>query len=95
MKVTLKGHIYYRPEGDYLPAAYEFQVQDWTGFDGRVQVCPHEIEFEVPPGFDPTLTQIKQLEEKRKKATAAYRGMVADIDNQIRKLQALTMEVAK
>lgn len=73
------------------PAIWRFKYpEDET----RIFVGAIEIEVDIPDDFDPTAKQIAALEEKKRKASEAYHGMVAEINQQISKLQALTYEGA-
>lgn len=56
----------------------------------RTFVCEQEIEIDVPDNYDPLAQKIAALEKLKRKALADYQKTVADINERISKLQAIT-----
>lgn len=105
MKTTITQWLYMELDDHMLPnGEYDFNAaQSWkpvvwrfkaSDDSTRVFIRAIQIEVDIPDDFDPTARQIAALEEKKRKAADAYHGMVAEINQQISKLQALTFEGA-
>jgi uncharacterized small protein (DUF1192 family) len=58
-------------------------------------VMPHELVVDVPDDFDPTPKQIAQLEAEKAKVRAEFNQRIAQLNEQIGKLQALTFDEVK
>lgn len=59
---------------------------------GYVTVMPHEFEVEVPTGFNMTAAQVASLEKTKEKLRDEFNSRVAELNEQISKLQALPYE---
>ncbi|MES2048830.1 MAG: hypothetical protein V4447_10545 [Pseudomonadota bacterium] len=62
---------------------------------GYVLIGEHEFEYEIPAGFDPVAAKISMLEKGLDKLERAHDTQVANIKEQIAKLQCLTFEEKK
>lgn len=96
MKHTIKGHVYWDPAGNlecgdfaFLP----FDMRDWEEKSkyGRIWICEHNVEVEIPDDFDPRAEQIRALEAEKRALNAAFAAKVTEIDRRIRSLQAIEM----
>ena len=98
MKVTIKGFIHYCPPMYGIDGPYSFLGYDITGSEyahGRVMVMPHELVVDIPDDFDPTPKQIAALEKEKENVRAAFNQRIAQLNEQIGKLQALTFDEVK
>jgi hypothetical protein len=78
-----------------------FGNQDWVTFSGPDQadrfttyVSPVEVSFEVPDNFNLAAAKLSQLAREQEMVRAAFQKRMAEIHEEISKLQALTHEVA-
>lgn len=86
MKKTMKAYLLYRTE------LQEFDVWSFKpSSEQYITLDCKEVEFDMPDNFDPRPLQIKALQEKQQKATAAFHAMNTEIMRQIQELQALEM----
>ena len=60
--------------------------------DGRVHISEHSFEVDIPDNFDPRPQMIAALQAEKQKVRAEFARRVAELDDQIGKLQALTMD---
>jgi hypothetical protein len=98
MKVTIKGFIHYcapRYEEDVPYSFLAYDLTDSEYADGRVMVMPHDLVVDVPDDFDPTPKQIAALEAEKAKVRAEFNQRIAQLNEQIGKLQALTFDEVK
>lgn len=93
---TQKTYVYL--EEKYLP---DYSGKEWVptlwcfkadATDERVFVCETLTEFEMPEGFDPISHQIAALEGAKVEALRKYQAQVAELNNRLAKLQAITFE---
>ena len=86
---TITGFIHYQPpfyEGDKP----HFSFFSWDASDqGYLAVMPHTIEVELPDDFNPISAQVQALQAKKAAVLAEYQKRVADINEQLSKLQCL------
>lgn len=98
MKQTRDGFMFMEFEHDWSHDDWEKKWRPaWLTFrpdDCKVRVFVREmsIEFSVPDDFDPIPQQVAALAEEKREALAEYQRKVADINEQLSKLQALTFE---
>lgn len=76
-------------EKKWAPVVYRYKGED---NEERIFVRAIQIEVDVPDNFDPTGKVIAALEAKKLKALEAYQGLVAEINERISKLQAITYD---
>lgn len=86
--VTIKGFI----------VARKWEWDDKVGFqfngcpldtNGFVTVMPHEFEVELPDGFNITAAMVGSLEKSKADLRAEFNARIAQINDQISKLQCL------
>ncbi len=95
--VTIKGHIHAVPAKSYQKAHHAGQIfnfWEWEEMSGEVYVCPYEITFEIPEGWDPVPAQLDMLKEKRAEIVAKNVEALAQIDKAMAELQAITYQPA-
>ena len=94
MKVTIDGFICWKKESWKKEGEFSF----W-GFEvnsmGYVTVMPHSMEVDVPDNFNPVPDQIAQLEREKAKVRQEFNDRIAQLNEQIGKLQALTFDEVK
>lgn len=56
---------------------------------GYVLVCPYEFAFEIPATFNPIAAQVSALEKQRDKVRSEFNMRIAQINDEISKLQCL------
>ncbi len=61
--------------------------------DKRVYIGQQTVTVEVPDDFNPVPQQVAALEKEKDDALAAYQKSVADINERLSKLLAITNEV--
>jgi len=89
MKHTKEMYVHWVP-GD----RYHLFCFDNTKYDKDcVLVGKQTIEFEVPDDFNPTPAAIANLEEYKAEINRQFAAKIAEVNEQISKLQALTFEV--
>ena len=89
MKVKITAHIHYLKyswDGEGKFEVFSFKFDD---DDHRTYVGEREIEVEVPDNYDPRAQQIAALEKHKQKVMADFQKSVNEINDRIRKLQAL------
>ena len=69
------GFSMYKPSAKYSP--------------NTVVVAEHEIEVEVPDGFDPRPAMVAALEEQKRLAQVEFSRTVIEIDRRIQSLLAI------
>ena len=98
--VTLDGFVLF--DADYAAAGSE---QPFRWVRGKPEEYGREymnaavaqlpITFTLPDGFHPTAAMVASLEAKREFLRAEFSRSIADINEQISKLQAITFEPAE
>lgn len=58
--------------------------------EGRIFIREHAIEVEIADDWDPLPQQVATLQAAKAEALAKYQATVADINERLSKLQALT-----
>ena len=100
--IEIKGWIFVEPketwEGSGLK--YSFSPNDYekwakegdASFSKYTKVAEHTIVAEVRDDVDPTAAMIRSLEAEKEYLRKAFNGRVAQINDRIAKLQALTFD---
>jgi hypothetical protein len=92
-KVTIKGHVHVRMNHKGEPA-YDLYQTDMSMHDGfGLCIEKAEFEYEPPADFNPIATEVEALEKHKAEALRAYTATVAQINERISKLQAITYDV--
>ena len=88
---TIKGYIvhmtWHGEKGDFVFQPYK-AVKSCEHYI-QVDVCPHEITFEVPAEFDPRTDQVAALRAVQEKARADFTVRMTALEHQIGELLAL------
>ncbi len=93
-QITIKGFIHYYKSEWRDQATYSFYEADMSSTRGfGVVVMPHEFTIDVPADFDPTPQMIAALENEKAKARKEFNDRIAQLNDEITKLQALPCEV--
>ena len=92
-KVQIKGFVHVQMDYKGRPSYNIFTV-DMSGHDG-FGLCMGEatFEYEPPADFNPVATEVAALEKRKAAALQAYQATVAEINERISNLQAITYEV--
>jgi hypothetical protein len=98
-KQTVKGFMFMEYESDWAHGDYcnpkwwarwrEFKPED---SETRIFIREMDVEFDVPDDFDPIPKQVAALEAEKRAALAEYQSKVADINERLSKLQAITYD---
>ena len=59
----------------------------------RIYIGPQDLEIDIPDDFDPTAGQVAALNRQKADALEAYQRTVAEINERLSKLLALTNDV--
>lgn len=93
MKHEIKQYVFmsYEWSDDYSgkvwrPGIWRFKPDDNIE---RVFISERMFTVEIPDDFDPVLRQVAALEQQKRDALDAYTRKVAEINEQLSKLQAL------
>lgn len=94
--VTIPGFIQAKPAGDWdsgphIVDGHELvfmQHEDMKDY-GYVLVCPFNMQFEMPEGWDPRAQQIEALKAKKEQLQKEFSAAVVKINQQIANLQAI------
>jgi len=96
-KQTITSHVFMSHEykkdysgKEWVPDLWPARVDDR---DDRIYIGPQEVTIEVPDDFNPVPQQMAALEKEKAEALAAYQKSVADINERLSKLLAITNEV--
>ncbi|MBK5571790.1 hypothetical protein [Ensifer sp. SSB1] len=93
MKIEIKGWIFFEKSSYENEFSYRFSAIEADKYvregDVCIRVCEHTIHAEVPEGFDPTAEHIRQLNSAKEKLRREFNARIAQINNQISKLQAI------
>jgi hypothetical protein len=95
-KHIIKGFLQWnkdswRDTGSFEINKYEFKTSENSTY---ATVRPIEIEVDVPDDFDPTPGVIADLQEQKRLLRLKLAAELADLDDRISKLSALTFEAA-
>lgn len=74
-------------ERTWQPTIWHCRVDDE---EDRIFIREMDIEVDIPDDFDPTPRQVAALEAKKREALLKYQQTVADINEKLSKLQAIT-----
>ena len=94
MKVTINGFIGWKKDSWERDGAFYFHPFEMSEY-GYVQVMPHSFEIEIPDDFNPIPKQVEILEKEKAKIRAEFTRRIAQLNDQIGKLQALTFDEVK
>jgi hypothetical protein len=94
--VTIPGFIQAKPAHEWDSSAnvidgHEMvfmQHEDMKDY-GYVLVCPFNMTFEMPEGWDPRAQQIEALKAKKEELQREFSAAVLKINQQIASLQAI------
>lgn len=98
-KQTVKGFMFMELDSNWAHDDWEEKwLPRWKEFKPdesakRVFIREMAVEFDVPDDFDPLPRQIAALEAEKREAMAEYQRKVADINERLSKLQAITYTV--
>lgn len=93
MQVTIKGHVYAGTTAHAVsPHRFTFYGAK-IDFDWLLYVGEHSFTYEVPAGWNPVAVEVAALEDQKKKALEDFQRTVAQINERLSKLQAITNEV--
>ena len=97
-QVTVDGFVMFYPEyalaGDATPFRWVRGRPIEYGDEYRNNaMCQFPITFTLPEGFHPTASLIAAMEAQREQVRREFTKRIAEINEQIGKLQALTNEV--
>lgn len=94
MKVAIIGFVLYKK--DTWDKEARFYFQPWQMEEhGYVTVMPHSFEIDIPENFNPVASQVAILEKEKSKVRAEFNRRIAQLNEQIGKLQALTFDEVK
>jgi hypothetical protein len=93
MKVTMNGFIHWK-KGYKSPDFHFWTWEDMTS-SGYVLVGPCSFECEIPDDFNPVPGQVAALEKEKAKVRHEFNQRIAQLNEQIGKLQALTFDEVK
>jgi len=97
-KQTVKGFMFMEYVSDWAHGDYEKKWWPrWIEYKpddnaDRVFIKEMAVEFDVPDDFDPIPKQVAALEAEKRAALAEYQSKVADINERLSKLQAITYD---
>ena len=94
MKVTINGFLFYRTDS-WLGQKFDFSAIDMSTMEGWIMVRPHSIEVDIPDDFNPIPGQLAALEKEKAKVRADFNQRIAELNDKIGKLQALTFDEVK
>lgn len=77
----------YSKEQEWSPEAWGFKPND---SDERIYVGPRQITVEIPDDFNPVPQQVAALEKEKAEALEKYQQAVAQINERLSKLLAIT-----
>ena len=93
MKITIEGWIHARPT--YDATAIEYKFWRWDQMDGDTMICPHTIEVEIDSPPDPIALAVAELQRQKDEAGKVFAEKVAEINNRIANLQAISNNPAE
>jgi hypothetical protein len=94
-KHTVSGTLYlYTPGRLYSEKpVYHFNTGELTS-ESFTKIVDHSFDIEIPEDFDPIPGQLAALNEKKRLLRLKLAQELADLDDRISKLSALTFEAA-
>jgi hypothetical protein len=84
----------YKPDysdKEWVPQVWHCRVDD---SDERVFISEQVLEIDIPDDFDPIPKQVAAIEEAKRQALETYQRSVAELNERLSKLLALTHEVS-
>lgn len=98
-KQQVKAFLFMEEQTEYSPTYRRFWGPTlWKCAvdenEDRIFVKEVVCEVDVPEDFDPTVRQIAALERQRELVRAEFSRAIAEINNKLSKLQAITYEPA-
>lgn len=92
---TIKGFIHFRGEARYGTDRYAFFSSEDMSECGYTKVMAHEFVVEIPDEFNPTAAQLDALEKTKTELSKEFNARIAQINDQISKLQCLEFTPAE
>jgi hypothetical protein len=95
-KHTVNGALYlYTSERAYTDKPiYHFNTERNLTSESFTKIVDHSFDIEIPEDFDPIPGQLAALNEKKRLLRLKLAQELADLDDRISKLSALTFEAA-
>lgn len=96
--IAAQGYMFMEYDCDWAHGDYEQKwYPRWKSYkasDTATSIFVKEmaLEFEVPHDFNPLPQQVAALEAEKAEALAAYQKTVAEVNERLSKLQALTFD---
>lgn len=93
-KHIVKGYVYmahgYLP--DYSDKAWKPDIRTYKAPDNKERIYISEIAIDVsiPDDFDPVPQQVAAIEKEKREVLAAYTARVAQLNEELSKLQAIS-----
>jgi hypothetical protein len=90
-RLIIKGHIHQRVDPGYSEDSFVFfEGEGWTGTKGEYAIiCPYTIDVELPAHYDPVASKVGALQKAKDAITREFTTRLAEINEQISKLQAI------
>lgn len=88
MKVTINGFVNYTKGYSDTPK-YSIETFSMKGTHGYLEVCPIELEIEVPDDWSPEKAEIEALLAKKEQYIKQFQESIAKIDQRLSELTAL------
>jgi len=85
-KVTIKAFVH---ADKYSASGYTIYPVDMSRQFGTVCLGSVEVEYTIPPDFNPVAAEVAMLEKKLHFLADEYHGKAAQINGRIRDLQCL------
>lgn len=92
MQVTINCHVY-AIESLYTPGKRSFFIANSKLDSLGLYVGPIEVTYDVPADWNPVAAEVATLEAQKKQALEDFQRTVAQINERLSKLQAITSEV--
>lgn len=93
MKVTINGFLLWKKESWSNEGSFQFMPWEMESH-GYVTVMPHSFELDIGD-FNPVPAQLDLLEKEKAKVRQEFNNRIAQLNEQIGKLQALTFDEVK
>ena len=96
--ITAKGFMFMVNECDWASGDYEKKWHPrWKEYQARemenqIFIRPMDVEFNVPDDFNPLPKQVAAIKAAKAEVLAKYQAAVAELNERLSKLQALTYE---
>ncbi len=88
MKVTIKGFVNYTKTFDGKPR-YSVEAFSMKGNPNYLEVCPIELEIEIPDEFSPEKAEIATLLKQKEEYTRMFEQSIVKINQRLSELTAL------